>query len=164
VCHNRQSGCPGDSRRSRWPRPSSSEAENSSEGPTHHQARRRNHPRARLGVGRGGEVARWPDFVSGEVEICARGPVCFACCIRCPIEGCQAMCTLCSGDVIMLLRPDVIVVLSAIVRLLLRRGVSMRIKCGCSLLVFGRFCLIFLGLARARRIEWWQPRARWSSA
>jgi hypothetical protein len=44
------------------------------------------------------------------------------------------------------------------------RGVGMHIKCGCSPPVFGRFCLIRLGLARVGRTERWRPRTRRSSA
>jgi hypothetical protein len=50
----------------------------------------------------------------------------------------------------MLLRPDVIAVFLASVLLLPQRGVGMHIKCECSLPVFGRFCLICRGSARAR--------------
>jgi hypothetical protein len=64
----------------------------------------------------------------------------------------------------MLSRPSVIDVLSATVLMMPRRGVGMRIKCACSLPVFGRFCLICRGSAQVRRTEWWQPRARRSSA
>jgi hypothetical protein len=74
------------------------------------------------------------------------------------------VCAYCSGDIIMLLRPDVIVVLLATVLLLPRRGVGTRIKCECSLPFFGRFCLICRGSARARQTEQWRPRARRSSA
>jgi hypothetical protein len=98
------------------------------------------------------------------LQICARGPVRFACRIRSPIGGWQAACTYCSGDVIILLLPDMTAVLLAIVLLLTRRGVGMCIKCECSLPVFGRFCLICWGSARARRTERWRPRARRSSA
>jgi hypothetical protein len=80
-------------------------------------------------LGRGGEIARRPGPGSGEAEImpvvwtllrarqrfCARGLVCSACRIRCPIGGWQAASVHCSGNVIMLLRPDVIVVLSVTV-------------------------------------------------
>jgi hypothetical protein len=55
VRHSRRSGRPRDSRWSRWPRPSSGEANNSSE--------------AELSVGRGGEIARGLDTSSGEAEI-----------------------------------------------------------------------------------------------
>jgi hypothetical protein len=64
----------------------------------------------------------------------------------------------------MMLHLDVIVVLLATVYLLPRHGVGMRIKCKCSLPVFGRFCLTCGGSARARRTELWRPRARRSSA
>jgi hypothetical protein len=57
----------------------------------------------------------------------------------------------------MLLRLDVIDVLLTTVP---QRGVGMCIKCGCSLPVFGRFYLIFLRLARVRRMERWRPQAR----
>jgi hypothetical protein len=89
----------------------------------------------------------------GELEICAQGPVCFAYRIRCPIKGWQAECAYCSGGVIMLLCPDMTDVLLATVLLSSRRGVGMRIKCGCSPPLFGCFCLICLGLARARWME-----------
>jgi hypothetical protein len=142
-----------DSWRSRWPRPSSGEAEKSSKGRTQHWARRRNRPRARFDVGGGEDCARGLDSASGEAESCAQGLVCFAYRIRCPIEGWQATCAHCSGDVIMLLRLDVIDVLLATVHLLPRRGVGMRIKCACSLPIFGRFCLTCQRSARARRTE-----------
>jgi hypothetical protein len=48
---------------------------------------------------------------SGEAEICALGPVCFSCRIRCPIGGWQAVCVHSGGSVIMLLHMDMIVVL-----------------------------------------------------
>jgi hypothetical protein len=64
----------------------------------------------------------------------------------------------------MLLCPDVIGVLLATVFLLPRRGVGMRIKCEYALPIFGCFCLIYRGSARARRTERWRPRSRRSSA
>jgi hypothetical protein len=59
VCHSRWSGCPWESRRCRWPRPSSGEAENL--------------PEAKLRVGRGGEITRGLDLASGEAEIVPEG-------------------------------------------------------------------------------------------
>jgi hypothetical protein len=52
-------GVAAHSRRSRWPRPSSGEAEDL--------------PEADLNVGRGEEIARGPDSESGEVEIAPEG-------------------------------------------------------------------------------------------
>jgi hypothetical protein len=111
-------------------------------------------------VGRGGDCARGLDSASGKAEICARGSVCFVCRIRCPIGGWQTACAYYSGDVIMMLRPDVIVVLLATMLLLLRRGIDMHIKCKCSLPIFGPFCLICKGSTRARRTKRWRSRAR----
>lgn len=67
----------------------------------------------------------------------------------------QAACAYRRGGVIMLLRPDMIVVLLDTVILVPRRGVGVRIKCECSPPVFGRLCLIYLGLARVRRMGRW---------
>jgi hypothetical protein len=79
----------------------SGEAEKSPEGQTRCRARQRLRPKA--------EIAP-----KGRTQRFVRGSVCFACRIRCPIEGWQEVCAYCSGGVIMLL---------ATMLLLPRRGV-----------------------------------------
>jgi hypothetical protein len=99
-----QSGRLQESWRSRWPRPSSGEAENSLEGRTYHRARQRNRSKSGPGVRRGRSCARGPNSALGEVEILRLRASLLSCRIRCPIEGWQVACAHYSGDVIMLLR------------------------------------------------------------
>jgi hypothetical protein len=104
VCHNRRSGLPWDSRWSRWPRLSSGEAENSLDGRTCHQVRRRNRPKAGPGSSETEKSPAGWTLLRARQRFCARGLICSACHIRCPIRGWQTACVHCGGDVIMMLR------------------------------------------------------------
>jgi hypothetical protein len=57
------------------------------------------------------EIAPEVEPASGEVEIYARGPVCFSYRIRCPIGGWQVVGVHSDGSLIMLLHLDTTVVL-----------------------------------------------------
>jgi hypothetical protein len=105
------------------------------------RARKRNYPR--------------PSSASGKAEICARGLVCFSRHVRCPIGGMV-------GDVRAQWQERNHAVVPGDDRCLVSycasvplRGIGVCINCECPPSAFGRLCPICLGLARARRMEWW---------